>query len=841
MKKYLKSMNETEDKPSHNASVVVLSTGAQGTGTSVLLKMDKHSYIFNAPDGITRAMFAGFLGEIPAMENVFLTSRSIEAAGGIMGLMMADHTPSDGPIKIHGPAKVNSILRMRHAFSEKGKVKRNSIDWRGISHQRYEDSQVIVDYVDLYDDKKIHHDTKDIPEKHKDGDSKLERSKMKNSANVISELFEMDDVSINTTKDKEHLMINDTSSDQKSLIDDTESRANMVMAYIVQVKKSSPQIDTEAILNLGMESGPWVGELMKGKTVVLPDGSEVRPEDVMTGHSDDCGPFLVLEVPSKGYLQSLVNSQPLKDLMALKPELVIHMTPKRVMDNPVYEHFMKRYDCCHIVLNEDSGMRYYRTVHKLCSLTNHVHGGIFPYPKGFTDVYNRCQSQHFVDSEFGLRYILRPKHGKCIDWSMCDAAFDKEEDLRYEIDENIFHGLKSLRKNGVFTSDFSKESFMLEVGLFKEICKRQDSTAQIFSGEYPVITFLGTGSMTSGFRNSTGILLETQKDEFMLLDCADSTYHQMLTMFGHEKTMHILCNLKAIFVSHMHLDHHGGVPTILYWQGQARKNKDKLIVLGSPVLKKLLNLYSKHIQDIQAHTVFIPHDKTALWEREKHKFDIVLQRLNLKSYLPVPVNHGCGCLGMVLQHNDGWKLVYSADTMPSDKLIKHGQNCDILIHEATMFDVQLQAAKNLCHSTVSQAIRTGKQMNAKFTLLTHFNKRMRHIPLFSDAFTEDVGYAFDFMQVKPNQLHLLYHMKPVFNALYGPSIASQELLMQKYASARNQTEMFSKGILEARETQDNLNYIEFLETCKMDRNHWKNGNLMEKLKIVEDNSDKDSG
>ncbi|WAQ95172.1 RNZ2-like protein [Mya arenaria] len=315
MKKYLKSMNETEDKPSHNASVVVLSTGAQGTGTSVLLKMDKHSYIFNAPDGITRAMFAGFLGEIPAMEN-------------------------------------NSILRMRHAFSEKGKVKRNSID---------------------------------IPEKHKDGDSKLERSKMKNSANV---------------------------------------------------KKSSPQIDTEAILNLGMESV----------------GSSIQ-----------------------------------------------------------------------------------------------------------------------------------------------------------------------------------------------------------------------------------------------------------------------------------------GIPPVT------------------------------------------------------------------------------------------------------------GQNCDILIHEATMFDVQLQAAKNLCHSTVSQAIRTGKQMNAKFTLLTHFNKRMRHIPLFSDAFTEDVGYAFDFMQVKPNQLHLLYHMKPVFNALYGPSIASQELLMQKYASARNQTEMFSKGILEARETQDNLNYIEFLETCKMDRNHWKNGNLMEKLKIVEDNSDKDSG
>lgn len=52
------------------------------------------------------------------------------------------------------------------------------------------------------------------------------------------------------------------------------------------------------------------------------------------------------------------------------------------------------------------------------------------------------------------------------------------------------------------------------------------------------------------------------------------------------------------------------------------------------------------------------------------------------------------------------------------------------------------------HSTTSQAIDIGKRMNAKHILLTHFSQRYAKLPRFNDNFGENVGIAFDNMQVR---------------------------------------------------------------------------------------------
>lgn len=76
-----------------------------------------------------------------------------------------------------------------------------------------------------------------------------------------------------------------------------------------------------------------------------------------------------------------------------------------------------------------------------------------------------------------------------------------------------------------------------------------------------------------------------------------------------------------------------------------------------------------------------------------------------------------------------------------------GENSDVLIHEATMDDSLEAVASSKLHSTSSQAIQIGKEMNARFILLTHFSQRYSHIPLFNENFTEEVGVAFDNMMV----------------------------------------------------------------------------------------------
>ena len=44
----------------------------------------------------------------------------------------------------------------------------------------------------------------------------------------------------------------------------------------------------------------------------------------------------------------------------------------------------------------------------------------------------------------------------------------------------------------------------------------------------------------------------------MLFDCGEGTLQQLNRKFGYEKTLEILKNLKAIYISHLHADHQMG-------------------------------------------------------------------------------------------------------------------------------------------------------------------------------------------------------------------------------------------------------------------------------------------
>lgn len=111
------------------------------------------------------------------------------------------------------------------------------------------------------------------------------------------------------------------------------------------------------------------------------------------------------------------------------------------------------------------------------------------------------------------------------------------------------------------------------------------------------------------------------------------------------------------------------------------------------------------------------------------------------------VRHCPNAFGVAFTHREGYKITYSGDTMPSDSLIELGMGSDLLIHEATMEDELANEAVIKMHSTTSQAIEIGQKMNAKFTLLTHFSQRYAKLPRFNDNFSENVGIAFDNLQV----------------------------------------------------------------------------------------------
>lgn len=125
----------------------------------------------------------------------------------------------------------------------------------------------------------------------------------------------------------------------------------------------------------------------------------------------------------------------------------------------------------------------------------------------------------------------------------------------------------------------------------------------------------------------------------------------------------------------------------------------------------------------------------------------ICNHLALKDIKTTFVRHCPNAFGVALTNNDDYKITYSGDTMPSSDLVELGMNSNLLIHEATMEDELAHEAVMKMHSTTSQAIDVGLKMKAKFILLTHFSQRYAKLPRFDDNIADNVGIAFDNMQV----------------------------------------------------------------------------------------------
>lgn len=121
------------------------------------------------------------------------------------------------------------------------------------------------------------------------------------------------------------------------------------------------------------------------------------------------------------------------------------------------------------------------------------------------------------------------------------------------------------------------------------------------------------------------------------------------------------------------------------------------------------------------------------------------------------------------------KITYSGDTIPCEDLIRIGMNSDILIHEATMEDALSKEARIKMHSTVSQAIQVGKNMQARYTILTHFSQRYAKIP-FMENNLENVAVGFDNMEVTLNDLPMMHLMYEPLKVMFAEHF---ELMEQK--------------------------------------------------------------
>lgn len=545
----------------------------------------------------------------------------------------------------------------------------------------------------------------------------------------------------------------------------TASMQGASMAYIVVGPRVRGKFDTKRAEELGLY-GPLRGKVARGESVTftVDDGTggtlqrTVKPEDCM-GEHETTKVVMILDVPTPDHIESLASAfaAPAYSNFRVKhPDsrkdyavhVIYHLLGSGVLEDERYMSFMGGFsdDTQHIICSSDhnpdpltftsAGLSQLRL--------NQLDPEMFPLPHYSTTppkelslvprLPPRCtpmQSNSYVD--------IRPPRLVSID----PVLTEKDK----------FHPAIAAETPPSLAPVTIEKFTKAQNAVATHLAELDGNVPK--AGDELIVIPLGTNSaISSRYRNVSGHFVQIPDWGNLLLDAGEGTWGQMARYFGTDPAQpsnvwQALRDMKCIFISHAHADHHAGLAKIL----AMRKKLDPpppgpLYLISIPPI----HLYLRELADLEILGLsdstdtgngVIPILSDVLnargrcqteqtgWNRLDHSrkaAQMLCAELGLSKLNTIDVLHRTRAFGLVVTHQDGWRLVYSGDTMPSDALAQAGQGATLLIHEATMGDDQEEMAHAKAHSTISQAIDVAKRMRAQNVLLTHFSSRYPTMP-----------------------------------------------------------------------------------------------------------------
>ncbi|CAK9807553.1 Ribonuclease Z, mitochondrial [Anthophora plagiata] len=700
-----------------NATLKVIGSGALGTPAFLYLLTDQSNYLFNCGEG-TQRLSQEHHCKLSKLNDIFLTTLSWKTVGGIPGLLLTAQDNGLTTVNIHCPDGLNKFVETIQTFTYLPNLK---ISYPSTyEHKVYKNNVMTVSYV---------HITKSLKTTEECSLHMVNEKQCYSNVNgkrVINE-----EVEINERKK-------------------TRSTSN-VICYICEIHPRPGKLVINKCIDLGISPGPVLSLLKRGLDVTKEDGTIIYSKDVRHPDSPKTT-FIVAECPTEEYLDSFLHHPDfLKYQQAGSKEqdeicCIFHFTPENVFTNQRYQNWIAKFSSKteHIVLNNENTCMGSEAVYKNQYLLNMLHPEIFPLlPKNNINE-NEIKNNHIHRARAIQTLQVRPAVK-----SIIQSTIHNEPHTYLEQVSQIHNFQKALNE--------------LKVNIHKKSIELNLNN----TSDYPRIIMLGTGcSVPNKVRNTSSILLRVEKNNSILLDCGEGTLGQIIRFFGLSESNNILRSIKAVYISHIHADHHLGLIGLLLRRKQI--TSDKLYLLIPTCMAPWLNFYNDRFESISQQYTLVKNSDLYM---NQHKLSAAFENtflnfLNVKEISTVFVEHCKQSYGIAVILKDNTKITYSGDTMFSKNLIKLGKDCDLLIHEATMEDGLETLAKRKLHSTTSEAINAGKFMNAKFTLLTHFSQRYSKIPYLPKRET-NVGLAYDHMEIKLSQLPLLPLFHPCIKIMFN--------------------------------------------------------------------------
>ncbi|XP_074040729.1 ribonuclease Z isoform X2 [Leptinotarsa decemlineata] len=794
----------------------VLGTGAKGAPRALYLFTDQSRYLFNCGEGTQRLAHEHKM-KLAKLEHIFITQPVWKNIGGLPGTALTIQDVGVPDITLHGPAGLDEIFVATKRFVIIKDLKIHMAVCN--EHNFFEDNVMRVEYVPIVRTSKV---SCYSSTKQKEGMVVDDEEKFKNSE--INAVVDQVDAATSTRSEKPRRKMRSSSgstSGEETVNDDIDYYAHehsgsrtspkpissiseqilqetkekgISMIYICKLHPKPGALNLEKCVKMGVPPGPLLGKLKAGENIELPNGNVVSTKDVC--EPDDPGPvFVVVDCPTLEYIDSLLSSEAIKrhqDSAKCDEDLasvVVHFTPKEVVSDTRYKQWIDKFSPStqHIMLNEFNTCMGSESVYRIQYKLNLLSDELFPLlrDKG-TQVIREISGANVKKKqkyEDGTGNTGCTQNDLNLDnLTMQSRPASPSEPFVFPNTFCNFHlrpkkGLDRTTELKINPKEYIEETMVLEEfsKLLSELkTKLIQKKLTLANVNYPKILFLGTGScIPNKTRNTSGILVTLSDSQNIILDCGEGTYGQIVRFFGSDQADKVLANIDAIYVSHLHADHHIGLIGLLQGRRRAIENigldKGPAYLFAPNQIMAWLSFYNKCFETINAEFKLVPNGELMFNNPiypENSKM-VIMNQLKMSDIETCLVRHCPNAFGVAFTTENGIKLTYSGDTMPTESLVQLGTNSDILIHEATMEDELSHEAVIKMHSTTSQAIDVGIKMNAKNIILTHFSQRYARLPRFNENFNNNVGVAFDNMQVSLDNVSLLPELQPALKLMFA--------------------------------------------------------------------------
>ncbi|KAG9232751.1 hypothetical protein BJ875DRAFT_465985 [Amylocarpus encephaloides] len=534
------------------------------------------------------------------------------------------------------------------------------------------------------------------------------------------------------------------------------------VCYIIKGHPRRGKFDSKKARGLGVKPGPDNRRLVAGESVTTEEGTVVTPEMVLGATQEGSG-FAVIELPTASYIAPLITREEWssEEVMSGISLVIWNLGPGVASDERLRNFMQKHNKLKHVVSSKDCCPNYLSLESPAAAAIrlHHVDPARFPIPRFSNVVENPLGGElPFEKARAGLTFDLEPRFLR------------REEHIVPVLDTaQVVHEAR----NNTAVVDLAKAA-QAETTSPEYQAKLDEEQKGIPSLDAEVVA-LGTGSaLPSKYRNVSATLLRVPGFGSYLLDCGENTLGQLKRVFGGELP-EVLRDLKAIWISHLHADHHLGTTSVIKeWHAETMKDEqtkdNKLYVISHGGMISWVEEYSS-VEDFgieRVGTITIAHQGQRTFEYRSKLSPEQQQQTGLESIQACQVNHCHGATAVVLNFANGFKVAYSGDCRPSNDFIDIGQNATLLIHEATFDDELRGDAYAKKHCTTGEALEVGRKMNAKRIMLTHFSQRYQKIPVFEKDQVAIV--AFDYMRVKLGDFAKVCAFRPALMKLYEENV-----------------------------------------------------------------------